>query len=132
VLVAFERHGARLAALSADIRLVRDASIRRLTDPREGRRFFPDGRQVDPRLSDNQDTPNLALDLVVAPFYDPSTHQPPTTVEEVFRRRRVVSERTRCFGQREDSLSPKCSAIGVPANFSRSKRAKTTTELKGR
>jgi hypothetical protein len=48
---------------------------------------------VDPRLRGNQETPNLALDLVVAPFSDPSTHQPPTTIEEVFRRPRVVSER---------------------------------------
>jgi hypothetical protein len=48
---------------------------------------------VDPRLSGNQETPNLALDFVVAPFFDPSTHQPPATVKEVCRRPRVVSER---------------------------------------
>ena len=39
---------------------------------------------------------------------------------------------TPCFGQLEDSLAAKCSAIGVPANFSPSRRAKSNTELRGR
>ena len=36
------------------------------------------------------------------------------------------------FGQFQDSLAEKCSAIGVPANFSPSRREKSNSELRGR
>src|SRR5258706_2610116 len=36
------------------------------------------------------------------------------------------------FSHLEDSLAAKCSAMGVPANFSRSRREKSSRELSGR
>src|SRR5256886_146895 len=51
-------------------------------------------RQLTPWLGRNQQTADLALDFVVAPFCDPSAHQSSSIVEQVFRWPRVVPERT--------------------------------------
>lgn len=93
VPVTLQRDRTRLASLGTDIGLVRDACVGLLTHVRECRRKFGHSRQLASGLCCSQQTADLALDFVVAPFSDPSPHQPPTIVEEIFRRPRVVPKR---------------------------------------
>src|SRR5205085_5151930 len=91
--VALQGDSARIAAVRTDVGFVRDADVRRLAGFRKCRRFIAHRWQCDPRLRRNQETPDLALDLVVASLADPAAHESPTIVEEVLRRPGIIPER---------------------------------------